>query len=153
MRSGQAMVAQPNLPDAMPYNVGPAHALHSEAQRITTLPRGAPGLHPDQATVTEPTPPVRNAIQRENGARPAPARPARPPPVAAAATPEAAGTPIGRYDMLISARALRSGATLVTANVKEFSRVRDLAWQDWSAAAWPPGGIVRLNHQKLTAAG
>lgn len=44
----------------------------------------------------------------------------------------AAGTPIGPYDVLIAAQALRSGATLVTSNVGEFSRVRDLAWQDWS---------------------
>jgi tRNA(fMet)-specific endonuclease VapC len=51
-----------------------------------------------------------------------------------AATLEAAGTPIGPYDMLIAAQALCSGATLVTANVKEFSRVRGLAWQDWSTA-------------------
>lgn len=51
------------------------------------------------------------------------------------ATLEAAGTPIGPYDTLIAAQALRSGATVVTANVSEFARVRDLAWQDWSAAA------------------
>ncbi len=51
------------------------------------------------------------------------------------ATLEAAGTPIGPYDVLIAAQALRSGATLVTANVSEFARVRDLAWQDWSAPA------------------
>ena len=51
------------------------------------------------------------------------------------ATLEAAGTPIGPYDMLIAAQALRSGATLVTANVAEFARARGLAWQDWSAAA------------------
>ena len=37
--------------------------------------------------------------------------------------------------MLITAPVLRSGATLVTANVAEFARVRGLAWQDWSAAA------------------
>jgi predicted nucleic acid-binding protein len=37
--------------------------------------------------------------------------------------------------MLIAAQALRSGATLVTANVAEFARVRGLGWQDWSAAA------------------
>ncbi len=49
------------------------------------------------------------------------------------ATLEAAGTPIGPYDLLIAAQALRTGATLVTANVSEFSRVRDLDWQDWSA--------------------
>ena|SRR5258708_368876 len=46
---------------------------------------------------------------------------------------EAAGTPIGPYDLLIAAQALRSGATLVTANVSEFSRVRGLNWQDWTA--------------------
>ena len=45
---------------------------------------------------------------------------------------EAAGTPIGPYDLLIAAQALRKGATLVTANVSEFARVQGLAWQDWS---------------------
>ncbi len=49
------------------------------------------------------------------------------------ATLERAGTPIGPYDMLIAAQALGSGATLVTANVSEFARVRGLVWQDWSA--------------------
>lgn len=48
---------------------------------------------------------------------------------------ERAGTPIGPYDLLIAAQAVRSGATLVTANVSEFVRVRGLAWQDWSAEA------------------
>lgn len=46
---------------------------------------------------------------------------------------EAAGTPIGPYDLLIAAQALRSGATLVTANVSEFARVPSLCWQDWTA--------------------
>lgn len=45
----------------------------------------------------------------------------------------AAGTPIGAYDLLIAAQALRTGAILVTANVAEFARVEGLAWQDWSA--------------------
>jgi tRNA(fMet)-specific endonuclease VapC len=49
------------------------------------------------------------------------------------ATLERAGTPIGPYDLLIAAQALRGGSTLVTANVAEFARVRGLAWQDWSA--------------------
>ncbi|MGH2459700.1 MAG: type II toxin-antitoxin system VapC family toxin [Chloroflexota bacterium] len=48
---------------------------------------------------------------------------------------EAAGTPIGPYDLLIAAQAMRNGATLVTANVSEFARVRGLAWQDWTATA------------------
>lgn len=45
---------------------------------------------------------------------------------------EAAGTPIGAYDLLIAAQALRTGATLVTANVAEFGRVPGLAWEDWT---------------------
>jgi tRNA(fMet)-specific endonuclease VapC len=49
------------------------------------------------------------------------------------ATLEAAGTPIGPYDLLIAAQALHSGSTLVTANVSEFGRVPDLHWQDWTA--------------------
>lgn len=48
---------------------------------------------------------------------------------------EAKGTPIGPYDLLIAAQALRKRATVVTANVAEFSRIRDLAWQDWAAKA------------------
>jgi tRNA(fMet)-specific endonuclease VapC len=51
------------------------------------------------------------------------------------ATLEGAGTPIGPYDLLIAAQALRTGATLVTANVAEFTRVPGLQWQDWSAKA------------------
>jgi len=51
------------------------------------------------------------------------------------ATLEAAGTPIGPYDLLIAAQALRSDATLLTANVSEFARVPGLQWQDWAAKA------------------
>ncbi len=46
---------------------------------------------------------------------------------------EKAGTPIGPYDLLIAAQALRRSATLVTANASEFSRVPRLSWQNWSA--------------------
>jgi len=49
------------------------------------------------------------------------------------ATLDAAGIPIGPYDLLIAAQALRTGATLVTANVSEFGRVPRLLWQDWTA--------------------
>ncbi|MGQ0663704.1 MAG: type II toxin-antitoxin system VapC family toxin [Pseudomonadota bacterium] len=48
---------------------------------------------------------------------------------------EKAGTPTGPYDLLIAAQALRTGATLVSANVSEFAGVRDLAWEDWTAKA------------------
>jgi len=43
-----------------------------------------------------------------------------------------AGTPIGPYDLLIAAHAVRLGATLVTANTREFSRVPGLKLEDWS---------------------
>lgn len=42
------------------------------------------------------------------------------------------GTPIGHYDLLIAAQARRRGATLVTANGREFLRVPGLAWEDWT---------------------
>jgi tRNA(fMet)-specific endonuclease VapC len=47
---------------------------------------------------------------------------------------EAAGTPIGPHDTLIAATALRYQATLVTRNVREFSRVVGLQYMDWHAA-------------------
>ncbi len=45
---------------------------------------------------------------------------------------EAAGRPIGAYDLLIAGQAIRHNMTLVTANVSEFSRVKGLLWEDWS---------------------
>jgi len=45
---------------------------------------------------------------------------------------EAAGKPVGAYDLLIAGQALRHDLTLVTANVKEFSRVKGLNWEDWA---------------------
>lgn len=50
---------------------------------------------------------------------------------------EAAGTPIGPYDLLIAAQALRASATLITANSSEFARVARLALENWCAAASP----------------
>jgi len=44
---------------------------------------------------------------------------------------ESAGTPIGPNDLMIAATALAHGATLVTNNVKEFSRVAGLRLEDW----------------------
>ena len=45
---------------------------------------------------------------------------------------ESLGRRIGEYDTLIAGQALRHGMTLVTANVKEFGRVKNLSWEDWS---------------------
>jgi tRNA(fMet)-specific endonuclease VapC len=44
---------------------------------------------------------------------------------------EAAGKPIGAYNLLIAGQALRHKLTLVTANAKEFGRIKGLLWQDW----------------------
>ncbi len=46
---------------------------------------------------------------------------------------ERAGTPIGANDMLIAAHALALDATLVTANEREFRRVRGLKVENWDA--------------------
>jgi tRNA(fMet)-specific endonuclease VapC len=46
---------------------------------------------------------------------------------------EAAGKPIGPYDLLIAAQAIRNRATLVTANVSEFRQVSGLIVQNWAA--------------------
>lgn len=43
---------------------------------------------------------------------------------------ETAGKPIGPNDLLIAAHAYATGATLVTANVGEFQRVRGLALEN-----------------------
>jgi tRNA(fMet)-specific endonuclease VapC len=47
------------------------------------------------------------------------------------ATLEAAGKLIGAYDLLIAGQALRHRLTLVTANSREFGRVKGLRWEDW----------------------
>lgn len=45
---------------------------------------------------------------------------------------KARGQPIGAIDALIAGQALARGWTLVTSNVREFSRVEGLEIQDWS---------------------
>jgi tRNA(fMet)-specific endonuclease VapC len=45
---------------------------------------------------------------------------------------EAAGKPIGAYDLLLAGQAMHHNMTLITANVAEFSRVKGLLWEDWS---------------------
>ncbi|MDH4197085.1 MAG: type II toxin-antitoxin system VapC family toxin [Candidatus Aminicenantes bacterium] len=44
---------------------------------------------------------------------------------------EKSGRPIGPLDTQIGAHALSLGATLVTHNVREFSRIKGLAVEDW----------------------
>jgi tRNA(fMet)-specific endonuclease VapC len=46
----------------------------------------------------------------------------------------AKGTPIGPNDLLIAAIAVANDVTLVTHNVREFSRVLDLKIEDWEAS-------------------
>ena len=46
---------------------------------------------------------------------------------------EKRGQGIGPIDTLIAAQALRLGATVVTHNVREFSRVPGLRYEDWQA--------------------
>jgi tRNA(fMet)-specific endonuclease VapC len=44
---------------------------------------------------------------------------------------EAVGKPIGAYDLLIAGQAMRNKLTLITANVSEFARIKELDWADW----------------------
>ena len=46
---------------------------------------------------------------------------------------ETAGTPIGGNDLLIAAHAQALGATIVTANSREFRRVRGVKVENWLA--------------------
>ena len=48
------------------------------------------------------------------------------------AATEAAGKPIGAYNLLIAGQALRHKLTLVTAKVREFGRIKGLQWEDWA---------------------
>ena len=43
----------------------------------------------------------------------------------------AKGTPIGPYDIIIAATAVHSNLTLITHNIKEFSRIMSLKIEDW----------------------
>ena len=44
---------------------------------------------------------------------------------------EAMGKPIGAYDLLIAGQAMRNKLTLITANISEFARIKELDWADW----------------------
>jgi tRNA(fMet)-specific endonuclease VapC len=43
-----------------------------------------------------------------------------------------AGELIGPYDLLIAAQTIKAGATLITANTREFSRIPGLTVVDWA---------------------
>jgi tRNA(fMet)-specific endonuclease VapC len=45
---------------------------------------------------------------------------------------ESIGRPVGAYDLLIAGQALRHEVILVTANLREFGRIRKLELEDWS---------------------
>ena len=45
---------------------------------------------------------------------------------------EQAGTPVGSMDMLIGAHGLSLGVTLVTNNLREFEKIKNLKVVDWS---------------------
>jgi tRNA(fMet)-specific endonuclease VapC len=45
---------------------------------------------------------------------------------------EQVGTPVGSMDMLIGAHALSLGVTLVTNNLREFQKIKNLKVVDWS---------------------
>jgi tRNA(fMet)-specific endonuclease VapC len=49
----------------------------------------------------------------------------------------AAGSPIGAYDLLIAGHVRSLDATLVTNNLREFSRVSGLRLADWAGGANP----------------
>ena len=44
---------------------------------------------------------------------------------------ESIGKPIGAYDLLIAGQAIRNKLTLITANLSEFARIKELARADW----------------------
>jgi tRNA(fMet)-specific endonuclease VapC len=47
---------------------------------------------------------------------------------------ERTGTPIRGYDVLIAGQALCRNLIVVTANAREFARVKGLTWEDWGKA-------------------
>lgn len=47
---------------------------------------------------------------------------------------ETSGRPIGPYDILIAGQARARDLILVTANQREFGRIKGLRWEDWAEA-------------------
>jgi tRNA(fMet)-specific endonuclease VapC len=61
---------------------------------------------------------------------------------------EKKSSPIGAYDLLIAAHALSLGLTLVTNNVREFSRVPGLRVENWVVCI--PGYGTRFNRSRVS---
>jgi tRNA(fMet)-specific endonuclease VapC len=55
---------------------------------------------------------------------------------------EKQGEVIGAYDLLIAAHALSLERTLVTNNVKEFSRIKELKIENWTIKIKKPGAKI-----------
>jgi tRNA(fMet)-specific endonuclease VapC len=49
--------------------------------------------------------------------------------------------PIGPYDLMLAAQALRLSAVLVTHNIAEFARVPHLPFEDWQGSG--TGSVMR----------
>lgn len=47
---------------------------------------------------------------------------------------ETVGKTMGAYDLLIAGQATRHKLTLITANAREFGRIKGLLWEDWTRA-------------------
>ena len=93
----------PSLPLSSWYGVGKSVHQETNARRVETFFAGPVTLLPFEE----------EDARRAGGIR---------------AALESVGRPIGAYDLLIAGQALRHALTLVTANAKEFRRVKGLAW-------------------------
>ena len=89
------------------YGVGKSSRVQANSERVATFLSGPVGVIPFEETDARAAGSIR-------------------------ATLEVSGRPIGAYDILIAGQALGRRLTLVTANVKEFSRVKGLNWEDWA---------------------
>jgi tRNA(fMet)-specific endonuclease VapC len=45
---------------------------------------------------------------------------------------ESIGRAVGEYDLLIAGQALHHRMTHITVNAREFGRIKNLSWEDWS---------------------
>jgi tRNA(fMet)-specific endonuclease VapC len=88
---------------------GVAKSMHKEAnaQRVGTFFTGHVAVLPFEEEDARIAGPVRAAI-------------------------EAVGKPVGAYNLLIASQALRHEMILVTANTREFARIKNLQWEDWT---------------------